>query len=103
MSHSSENILRNEILRLDNLENFKIGFDKLFKGNWSLIDFYKNTAFDALLTGENWNYSKRKSYKEGQITIGFIWLNENHSWLLFHIGRIIKDLFKFDVGLVFKK
>ena len=40
-----------------------------------------------------WNYNKNKSYKDGQITIGFIKIKRNEDlWLLFHIGKITKDL-----------
>src|SRR5690606_28195131 len=38
-------------------------------------------------------YSKRKSYKNGQITIGLVRIKPKENlWLLFHIGRITKDL-----------
>jgi len=32
--------------------------------------------------------------KKGQITIGFIRLNDNNLWLLFHVGRVTRDLNK---------
>lgn len=96
MSQSNDKILLNEILRLDNLENVKIRFNLMFKGNWNPMEFFKDADFDTLLSGQYWNYRKNKSYKEGQITIGFIRLNEKDSWLLFHVGRVTKDLNRLD-------
>ena len=87
-------ILLNEILKLDDLNNVKIRFNLMFKGNWNPIDFFKNADTDTLLEGQYWNYKKNKSYKKGQITIGFIRLNDNNLWLLFHVGRVTRDLNK---------
>jgi hypothetical protein len=58
----------------------------------------------TLLDGQYWNYSKRKSYKKGQTTIGFIRLKSNDDlWLLFHIGKVTKDLNTFNgVGYEYK-
>ncbi|MBN2597792.1 MAG: GIY-YIG nuclease family protein [Marinifilaceae bacterium] len=92
MEQVSHKILLNELLKLDNLENVKIRFNLMFDGNWNPVEFFKNADFETLLNGQYGNYNKNKSYKEGQITIGFIRLNEKDSWLLFHIGRITKDL-----------
>jgi hypothetical protein len=40
-----------------------------------------------------YNKKKHKSYKEGQITIGLIKIKNNENyWLLFHIGKVTKDL-----------
>ena len=89
-------ILLNEILKLDDLNNVKIRFNLMFKGNWNPIDFFKNADTDTLLGGQYWNYKRNKSYKKGQITIGFITLNDNNLWLLFHVGRVTRDLNKFD-------
>jgi len=93
---SNNKILLNEILRLDNLNNVKIRFNLMFKGNWNPIDIFKNADTDTLLEGQYWNYKKNKSYQKGQITIGFLRLNDNNLWLLFHVGRVTKDLNKFD-------
>jgi len=93
MDYNSNKILLNEILKLDNLDNVKIRFNLMFRDNWNPIDIFKNSAFDVLLEGQYWNYKTRKSYKDGQITIGFIRMNSNDNlWLLFHIGKITKDL-----------
>lgn len=96
MEKSSNRILLNEVLRLENLDNIKIRFNLMFQGNWNPVELFKNEDFDTILNGHYWNYSKNKSYKEGQITIGFIRLNEKDKWLLFHIGKITKDLNNFN-------
>ncbi|MGF1719156.1 GIY-YIG nuclease family protein [Vibrio kyushuensis] len=63
----------------------------MFSGNWNPSEVYKQRDFSTLLDGHYYNYSKNKSYKEGQITVGFLKI-EGNKWLLFHIGRVIKDL-----------
>jgi hypothetical protein len=83
----------NDILKLDDLDKVKIRFNIMFDGNWNPIEVFKNNEIDTLLDGHYWNYNKNKSYKPGQITIGFIRINNNDNlWLLFHIGKITKDL-----------
>lgn len=96
MMKSTNRIMLNEILKLDDLNNVKVRFNLMVKDNWNPIDFYKNADIDTLLEGQYWNYSRNKSYKNGQITIGFIKLDNNDLWLLFHVGRITKDLNKFN-------
>ncbi len=86
-------ILLNEILKLDNLENVKIRFNLMFRDNWNPIEIFQNNDIDALLEGQYWNYKSKKSYRAGQITIGFIRMNRSDDlWLLFHVGKITKDL-----------
>lgn len=69
----------------------------MFDQNWNPIEIFKNKDFNTLLNGQYWNYKKNKSYKSGQITIGFIRINNNDNlWLLFHVGKITKDLNKLD-------
>jgi hypothetical protein len=96
MTKPINKILLNEILRLDDLKNVKIRFNLMFDGNWNPIEIFKNGDTDTLLEGQYWNYKKNKSYKKGQITIGLIRLNDNNLWLLFHVGRVVRDLNKFD-------
>ena len=87
------NIKLNDILKLANLDNTKIRFNLMFGGNWNPIEMFKNNKMETILNGHYWNYEKRKSYKNGQITVGFIRIKNNENlWLLFHIGRITKDL-----------
>ncbi len=97
MKHNLPKIFLNEILKLDNLDNVKIRFNLMFKDNWNPIEIFKKEDFNVLLEGQYWNYIKKKSYKYGQITLGFIRINNNDElWLLFHVGKITKDLNKLD-------
>ena len=91
MKNNTNKILLNEILNLDNLNNVKIRFNLMFRDNWNPIEIFQNDAFDVLLEGQYWNYKKNKSYRDGQITLGFIRINSNDDlWLLFHVGEITK-------------
>jgi hypothetical protein len=93
MGNNTNKILLNEILKLDNINNVKIRFNLMFRDNWNPIEIFKNDASDVLLEGQYWNYKKNKSYRDGQITLGFIRINSNDDlWLLFHVGKITKDL-----------
>ena len=93
MSHNSNKILLNDILNLDNLDNVKIRFNIMFRDNWNPIELFKSGSIDVLLEGQYWNYKKSKSFRDGQITIGFLRINSNENlWLLFHIGKVTKDL-----------
>lgn len=86
----------NEILGMKDLSNVKIRFNLMFANNWNPIEIFKNKEDLTLLEGQYWNYNKNKSYKEGQITIGFIKIKSNDNlWLLFHIGKVTKDLHVF--------
>jgi hypothetical protein len=88
-----KSIKLNDILRLDNLNNVKVRFNLTFEQNWNPIELFKNGDIQVMLNGQYWNYDKRKSYKNGQITIGFVKIKPNeNNWLLFHIGKITKDL-----------
>lgn len=84
----------NDILQIENISNVKIRFNLMFGGNWNPIETFKNNETEALLGGHYSNY-KNKSFKEGQITIGLIRIKSNENlWLLFHIGKITRDLHK---------
>ncbi len=88
-----ETIKLNDILKLDNLDNVKIRFNLMFEQNWNPIELFKNGDISTMLKGQYWNYNTRKSYKVGQITVGFVKIKPKENlWLLFHIGRITKDL-----------
>jgi len=90
-----ESIKLNDILRFDNLENVKIRFNLMFRQNWNPIELFKNGDISIMLEGQYWNYNKHKSYKVGQITVGFVKIKPNEDfWLLFHIGQVTKDLNK---------
>ncbi|WP_298444779.1 GIY-YIG nuclease family protein [uncultured Ferrimonas sp.] len=84
-------IYLNDILRFDDLDNVKIRFNLMFGGNWSPTDIYKQQDLSTLLDGHYWNYKTKKSYKVGQITVGFLKI-EGNRFLLFHVGRVTQDL-----------
>ena len=90
-------ILLNDLLNLDNIENVKIRFNKDNGADYDPIKFFKEDR-SRLLKGQFWNYSKNKSFKEGNLAIGLARI-EGDKWLLFDISKITKDLHKFnDVG-----
>lgn len=90
-----ESIKLNDILQLDNLNNVKIRFNLMFRQNWNPIEVFKNGDISVMLEGQYWNYNKNKSYKVGQITVGFVKIKPTEDfWLLFHIGQVTKDLNK---------
>lgn len=83
----------NDILKINNLENVRVRFNLMFKQNWNPIEVFKNGEISTMLEGQYWNYNKKKSYKEGQITIGLVKIKPNEDfWLLFHVGKVTKDL-----------
>jgi hypothetical protein len=84
-------IYLNDILQLKDLDNVKIRFNMMFDGNWKPSEIYKLNDFSTLLGGHYHNYRKIKQFREGQITIGFLKV-EGNKWLLFHVGRVTKDL-----------
>jgi len=87
------NIKLNDLLRLDNLKNVKIRFNLMLSQNWNPIELFKNGDISTMLEGQYWNYEKSKSFKEGQITIGLVKIKPKEDfWLLFHVGRVTKDL-----------
>lgn len=94
----------NDLLQLENLNNVKVRFNLMFRNNWDPIEIFKNKEQESLLEGQYWNYNKNKSFKEGQITLGFIRIGTHENfWLLFHIGKITKDLNIFNgVGFEFE-
>lgn len=85
-------IYLNDILQIDDISNTKIRFNLMFEGNWDPIYFYKSADTSTMLSGQYWNYNKKKSFQEGQSTLGFLRINNNDQWLLFHAGKVIKDL-----------
>jgi hypothetical protein len=87
----------NDILQFENLQNVKIRFNLMFDDNWNPLENFKNNEVKTLLEGQYWNYTKNKSYKVGQITVGFLRIKSNENyWLLFHIGKVTKDLNSFN-------
>lgn len=84
-------ILLNDILQLsdEDIKRTKIRFNQS-SDDWNPLKFFIN-GNERLLDGQFWNYKKMKSFKEGQIAIGFIKIDTDR-WLLFNISIITKDL-----------
>jgi hypothetical protein len=84
-------ILLNDILNLTNEEivNTKVRFNQSDSIDFNPIELFKEKD-KRLYEGQFWNYSKTKSFKEGQIAIGLIRV-EYDKWLLFDISLITKD------------
>jgi len=93
-SKKSNLILLNDLLKLENLDNVKIRFNKHNGGGYDPIKFFKEDI-NKLLSGQFWNYKKNKSYRMGNIAIGLARI-EGDKWLLFDISEITKDLQKFN-------
>jgi hypothetical protein len=83
----------NDILHLEDINNVKIRFILMVEHNWNPIELFKNGDISTLLAGQYWNYNKNKSFKYGQTTIGLVKIKPSEDfWLLFHIGKVTKDL-----------
>lgn len=87
-------ILINDILQFEDLSKVKVRFNKTNNLDFDPIKLFKEDK-QSLLNGQFWNYSKSKSFKEGDIAVGFAKI-ENHKWLLFDVSIITKDLNKFN-------
>lgn len=88
-----DTIKLNDILKIEDLGNVKIRFNLMFSKNWNPIEIFKSGDLSTMLQGQYWNYSKKKSFKENQVTIGLLKIKQSEDyWLLFHIGRVTKDL-----------
>ncbi|WP_286819697.1 GIY-YIG nuclease family protein [Desulfobacter sp. UBA2225] len=82
-------IFINDLLHFDNFDNLKIRFVKSYKNDDPIEKFNHNP--ETLLNWQFWNYNKKKSFKEGEIAIGFVRVDDD-KWLLFDISRVTKDL-----------
>lgn len=86
-------ILLNDLLKIENLSDVKIRFVLQVGGNWTPIEEFKNGNMSKLVEGCYWNYSRNKSFKLDQRILGFIPFDKaDDTWLLFHAGKVIKDL-----------
>ncbi|AOM84440.1 GIY-YIG nuclease family protein [Salisediminibacterium beveridgei] len=85
-------IILNDILKLteQELKHTKIRFNQSNREEFDPIQLFKDKD-DGLYTGQFWNYAKNKSFRVGQIAIGFIRIDHD-KWLLFDISRITEDL-----------
>ena len=102
--NTKHKVMLNDILQIKDLDNVKIRLNVMFGGNWNPIEIFKDGNINEILKGHYWNYSSKKSYKDGQTTVGLIRIKPNEDlWLLIHVGKITKDLNKFnDVGYEFE-
>lgn len=89
MDEKNNSIFLNDLLQLDNLNNVKIRLNVSYNDEFDPIELYKENS-EELLGGLFWNYDK-KLFKEGDLAIGLARINTN-KWLLFYIGKIVKDL-----------
>lgn len=87
-------IYLNELFKLQDLEQVRIRLNLMFRGNWNPTEVFKNEEQEILIEGHYWNHKDKKYFKEGQLTLGFIRLQEKDLWLFFHAGVITKDLNK---------
>ena len=60
------------------------------------IDYFTDQTEESkqhMLEGQYWNYSKKSNFSDGNITLGFVSIPQKQDcWLLFHIGKVTKDL-----------
>jgi len=87
-------IFLNDLLRLNDLTNVKIRFNKdSTNGEFNPIKLFKSNSLSELMNGQLWNYGKNKVFHEGNISIGLARI-KGDDWLLFNICKITKDLNK---------
>lgn len=80
----------NDLLQLSKEELSKTKVRLNTDNGWeNPIDIYKQNPKRLL----NWNYHNNKRYRQGQISIGLVDMG-NHDWLLFTVGRIVRELDK---------
>lgn len=83
-------ILLNDILNLSDLDNTKVKFN-MSSSESNPFEIFKSGGIDSLLGWQYWN-SRKKGFRLGQTTIGFVRIKPNEDlWLLFHVGKITKD------------
>ena len=92
--NTEHRVMLNDILRIKDLDNVKVRLNFDYgPANWNVIEAFKNGDTEGLLNGHYWNYKGKKSYKKNQTTIGLLRISpKGDLWLLFHIGRVTKDL-----------
>ena len=91
MQEHLNKIALKEILKLKDLKNVKIRF-VVPDSETDPLDLFKNDDQGTLL---KWQYhnSKKKAFREGQVTIGFVRIDQSGDrWLLFHVGKVTRDL-----------
>jgi hypothetical protein len=88
-------IYLNDILKFTNLKKVKLRFNLKFGTNIPPIHYFISSLpadKQKMLEGQYWN-STKKVFRKNDITLGFIPIpNKPDCWLLFHIGKVKKDL-----------
>lgn len=98
---NSGSIKLNELLGIKDLNGVKVRFVKSHKQAGDPLNLF-NTDKGELSRWLLWNYSKKKSFKEGEIVIGCVRLHGD-KWLLFDVIQITEDLgVQNGVGYCFK-
>ncbi len=89
-------ILLNDILNLPNLKEVKLRFNLTFGTDRPAIDYFTDNTVAStkhMLEGMYWNYGKKGNFSVGDITLGFLKMpSREDCWLLFHVGKVTKDL-----------
>jgi len=88
----TERINLGDLIRIEDIQNTKIRFNARLGGTQDPVQLFQEGDIGSLLEGHYWNSDKKRSYRGGQTTIGLIRLQQSDQWLLFHIGKIVKDL-----------
>ena len=86
----------NDILRLPEPRNVKLRFNYNFGNKRPAIEYFTDqtaASTKKMLDGQYWNYGRKGNFSVGNITLGFVPILEKQDcWLLFHVGKVIKDL-----------
>ena len=89
-------ILLNDILNLPSPRNVRLRFNVSFGTNRPAIEYFTDNTVAStkhMLEGMYWNYDKKSNLSVGNITLGFLKMpSRENCWLLFHVGRVTKDL-----------
>lgn len=92
----------NDILRIKDIENYKIRLLTTYSNKINPLDYFRNNDNFELMKWLLWNYSKHKSFKVGEKVIGLVRISGN-KWLLFNISIIVRDLEKYnDIGFEYE-
>jgi len=77
MDASASTIPLSEILRFDDLNNVKVRLNLSIGSSGSALDVFDSGNFADLMEGQYWNYEKKKSFSNGQITLGLARYRDN--------------------------
>ena len=93
-------ILLNNILGLPDPYSVKLMFNLRFGTSRPAIDYFTDqcpSSRKIMLDGQYWNSKKKKSFNVENVTLGFVSIPQKKDcWLLFHVGKVIRDLNIYD-------